>query len=171
MLRSISDIAADIQKDWGSKVHFSARPYLDAMLSLDSITDSYGADSATSIVLYFLSNARKYKGSKAKELKAELKALLKESEDFDPRADPMTEMRVLSGILPNKLHWSLPNSFGKNAATFAFGDEVEVTEGRLQGVRGTVEEVRDGMVEVRFNDFRKISGVLPVAPSRLKKLS
>lgn len=74
--RPIYEIARDIRRDW-AKVNYAAKPYLDAMSSLQAITDSYGFDNARSIVLYFLSNASSYRGDKAKELKAELKALTK----------------------------------------------------------------------------------------------
>ena len=73
--RSLNAIARDIRKDWGSKVNYAARPYLEAMLSLDSIQDSYYSDSGRSIVLYFLTNAGTYRGENAKAFKAELKAL------------------------------------------------------------------------------------------------
>lgn len=76
MPRAICDIAYDIRKEW-KKPYFGAVPYLDAMCGLDSINDSYGADSARSIVLYFLGNAATFRGPRAKELKAELKALMK----------------------------------------------------------------------------------------------
>jgi hypothetical protein len=72
--RSISEIAADIEREW-KNVNFGARPYLDAMKQLDSIGDMYYADDAKGIILYFLSNARSFTGERAKELKAELKAL------------------------------------------------------------------------------------------------
>lgn len=72
--RSIRSIALDIRKAW-PKVNFAAKPYLDAMLDLDTINDKYGLDSARSIILYFLSNASSFRGEKAKALKAELKAL------------------------------------------------------------------------------------------------
>lgn len=72
--RSIRSIALDIRKDW-AKVNYAAKPYLDAMLELDSINDKYGFDNAKSIILYFLSNASSFRGEKAKALKAELKAL------------------------------------------------------------------------------------------------
>ena len=84
--RSLSEIAKDIRKDWGvkdanglwhSKMYFGAVPYFKAMETLNSINDSYGMDSAKSIVLYFLSNASSWKGDKAREIKAELKALCK----------------------------------------------------------------------------------------------
>lgn len=73
--RPICQIAAEIRADWGAKVYFGAKPYLAAMLSLRNATDSYGMDSAKSIVLYFLANAGTYRGVKAKELKAELKKI------------------------------------------------------------------------------------------------
>jgi len=75
--RPISAIARDIQRDWGTKINYGAKPYLQAMLDLDQITDNYMADSGKSVVLYFLANAANYRGPKARELKAELKALLK----------------------------------------------------------------------------------------------
>jgi hypothetical protein len=74
--RPICFIANDISKDWGKKVNFAARPYLDAMLSVSSPQDSYGMDSAESVVLYFLANASSYRGDKAREYKAELRAIL-----------------------------------------------------------------------------------------------
>lgn len=76
--RPICEIAQEIRKDWKA-VNYGAKPYLDAMATLDSINDKFGMDSAKSIVLYFLSNAGTYRTPKAKELKLELKALLKNS--------------------------------------------------------------------------------------------
>lgn len=75
-VRSLSVIASDIRKNW-PKVNFAAKPYLDAMASLDSISDSYYADSANTIVRYFLSNASSWRGEDAKRVKAELKAMLR----------------------------------------------------------------------------------------------
>ena len=72
--RSIRSIALDIRKEW-TKVNYAAKPYLDAMMELDSINDKYGFDNAKSIILYFLSNASSFRGERAKALKAELKAL------------------------------------------------------------------------------------------------
>jgi hypothetical protein len=74
--RSISQIAAEISRDW-KKVYFGAVPYLQAMYSLDSINDKYGMDSGRSIVAYFLSNASTWRGPKAKEIKKELNKMLK----------------------------------------------------------------------------------------------
>lgn len=73
---SIAQIARSIQADWSSRgkgVNFSAVPYLEAMHSLGTVTDDYGADSGKSIVLYFLSNAGSYRGLLAKMFKAELR--------------------------------------------------------------------------------------------------
>jgi hypothetical protein len=72
--RPINVIARDIKREW-AKVNYAAKPYLDAMLDLNSINDSYYHDNARSIVLYFLANASSFRGEKAKALKLELKAL------------------------------------------------------------------------------------------------
>ena len=73
ILRPLSSIAYDIQKEWGEKVKYSAKPYLSAMKGLNSISDHYGYDSARSIVLYFLGNASTFRSEEAKALKQELK--------------------------------------------------------------------------------------------------
>lgn len=72
--RPISVIAADIRANW-PKVNYAAKPYLDAMDSIDSIHDMYYADNAKSVVLYFLANATTWRGDDAKRIKAELKKL------------------------------------------------------------------------------------------------
>ena len=75
MNRPLYEIAREIRKDW-KKVYFGAVPYLDALGSLNSISDKYMFDDARSIVVYFLGNAQTYRGETAKRLKAELKAML-----------------------------------------------------------------------------------------------
>lgn len=74
--RSLSQIASEIRKDW-KPVNYAAKPYLDAMQTLDTMTDNYGMDSARSIVAYFLSNASTWRGEVAKAIKKELNAMLK----------------------------------------------------------------------------------------------
>jgi hypothetical protein len=69
-------IANEIRREW-KNVNYAAQPYLSAMLLLSSVNDSYGYDSASSVIRYFLSNASSFRGDKAKELKNELKLLLK----------------------------------------------------------------------------------------------
>ena len=68
----LSQIARIINKDW-LKINYAARPYLNAMYSLTSVTDDYGMDSGISIVLYFISNASSWRGEVTKSVKAELK--------------------------------------------------------------------------------------------------
>ena len=74
--RPLSEIALEIRRDW-KNVYFGAIPYLDAMSQLTSIDDDYYADSAVSVVLYFLANANTWRGETARRVKAELKALTK----------------------------------------------------------------------------------------------
>ena len=73
--RPLSEIARDIRRDW-KNIYFGAVPYLSAMQSLSSINDSYGMDSADSIVRYFLSNASTWRGETAKRIKTELKKMV-----------------------------------------------------------------------------------------------
>lgn len=73
--RPLYEIASDIRADW-KNVYFGAMPYLAAMRDLDKVTDNFMYDSGDSIVRYFLANARTWKGEKAREVKAELKAML-----------------------------------------------------------------------------------------------
>jgi hypothetical protein len=72
--RPLYEIAREIRTDW-AKPYFGAVPYLEAMASLRGIDDSFGYDSADSIVRYFLSNASTWRGPKAREIKAELKKM------------------------------------------------------------------------------------------------
>jgi len=74
--RPLYEIAREIRRDW-KKVYFGAVPYLDAMQTLNSITDNYYQDSGKSIVLYFLCNAGTWRGDTARRVKAELKAMSK----------------------------------------------------------------------------------------------
>lgn len=74
--RPLNVIAQEIYKTW-PKINYGAKPYLEAMATLDKITDSYFADSAQSIVLYFLCNATTWRGEDAKRIKAELKQIAK----------------------------------------------------------------------------------------------
>lgn len=73
--RPIYEIAREIKADW-AKVNYAAAPYLDAMQFLTSIDDEYYADSATSVIRYFLSNAASWRGPVAQRIKAELRGML-----------------------------------------------------------------------------------------------
>lgn len=73
--RPIYEIASDIRAEW-KNVYFGAAPFLRAMLELDRVDDAYYADSADSIIRYFLANASTFRGQRAREIKAELKAMV-----------------------------------------------------------------------------------------------
>ena len=75
-MRTLSQIAREIRTDWKNP-YFGAVPYIEAMSTLQTLDDQYYYDDATSVVLYFLSNASTWKGEVAKRVKAELKAMLK----------------------------------------------------------------------------------------------
>lgn len=74
--RPIHEIAREISNDW-TNVYFGAVPYLQAMRTLRSPDDAYGADDARTIILYFLSNATTWKGETARRVKKELKEMIK----------------------------------------------------------------------------------------------
>jgi hypothetical protein len=74
-MRPLNEIAKEIDKDW-KNIYFGARPYLNAMYSLNAINDHYGVDSGRSIVNYFLANAGQWRGETARRVKAELKQML-----------------------------------------------------------------------------------------------
>jgi hypothetical protein len=50
-----------------------AKPYVEAMGSLSTITDNYYMDSGHSVVSYALANLSGWKGEVARQVKAELK--------------------------------------------------------------------------------------------------
>lgn len=76
MFRPLYEIAKEIRRDW-QPVNFAAKPYLEAMASLDKVSDKYLFDDGKTIVLYFLSNASTWRGETAKRIKAELKSMVK----------------------------------------------------------------------------------------------
>jgi len=61
MNRSLDTIARDIKRDW-IKPYFGAVPYLNAMHSLQSISDKYHYDNAESVVRYFLIQCHNMEG-------------------------------------------------------------------------------------------------------------
>lgn len=75
-VRPLRVIAAEISRDW-TRPYFGAVPYIDAMRSLESMSDDYGMDPASDIVARFLCNATTWRGERARAIKAELNALLR----------------------------------------------------------------------------------------------
>ena len=74
--RPLHEIAKEIRSDWGSKIYFGAKPYLGAMLTLNSVDDKYMCDDAKTIIRYFLANASSWRGEVARRIKKELNSLL-----------------------------------------------------------------------------------------------
>jgi hypothetical protein len=73
---TVSQLAGLIVADYkgrGKALPYSAVPYVDAMRSLQSVSDNYGYDDGRSIVAYALSNLTVWRGETAKAVKAELK--------------------------------------------------------------------------------------------------
>lgn len=78
--RTLATIAREIASDPAyNACRWCAEPYRSAMATLDTLADSYGADDARSIVLYLLANLGQWRGDTARAIKAELRAMLKES--------------------------------------------------------------------------------------------
>jgi len=73
--RTLREIAREIHSDW-MKPHFAAVPYLKAMATMNTLDERYGAESGRSIVVYFLGNAKTWRGETARRVKAELKEML-----------------------------------------------------------------------------------------------
>lgn len=75
--RPIFLIAHEIRKDWGAKINYAAKPYLEAMECLVDMSSMYGADNARSCIAYFLCNATTWRGEVARRVKKELNDLIK----------------------------------------------------------------------------------------------
>ena len=87
----ISEIARMIERDW-KNVYFGARPYLDALYSLNKITDTYGSDSGESVVNYFLCNAKSWRGETARQVKKKLNQLVKNAQTPNAQIRKMNEL-------------------------------------------------------------------------------
>lgn len=75
-MRQVFEVAREVRADWAN-VNYAAKPYLNAMLQMGDIKEPFFNDPGHMVVRYFLGNAQGWRGAKAKELKAELKAMLK----------------------------------------------------------------------------------------------
>jgi len=138
--RPLSAIARDIYKNW-NPVNYAAKPYLQAMSGMNSINDKYGYDDGRSVVLYFLSNASSWRGDKAKEIKNELKALVKSTgykikeNKFGGYADTavLNEVRSIGAIKIKKLKSIVKDVVDKTNDTFGidFGNVVYKVEARI----------------------------------------
>lgn len=79
MTRSLHEIATEVDRDlYDTRATLPhAEPYLNAMLNMSSIDDTYFGDDGRDIVLRFLGNAGSWRGETARRIKAELKGMLK----------------------------------------------------------------------------------------------
>jgi len=75
---TIYQIAATIKSNW-FRPYFGAKPYIEAMRSMDEITDPYFLDPGSEIVARFLGNASTWRGETARAVKKELNRRLKEN--------------------------------------------------------------------------------------------
>ena len=80
MARPINELAVIIEQEARTerqqgkgKWFVYAKPYVEAMGSLSTITDNYFMDSGYSVVSYALANLSGWKGEVARQVKAELK--------------------------------------------------------------------------------------------------
>lgn len=71
----VSDLAMRCQRDWKNP-YFGVVPYLRDMHRMVTVDDPIANDSGRSVINYFLSNARLWRGPVAKEVKAELRRRL-----------------------------------------------------------------------------------------------
>ena len=76
--RTFAEIAREIKQTW-KNVYFGAKPYLQAMATIDSSDKNapYMLETAEDIVIYFLANAQTWRGEDARRIKAELKSMIK----------------------------------------------------------------------------------------------
>ena len=76
--RTFAEIAREIKQTW-KNVYFGAKPYLQAMATINSSDKNapYMLETAEDIVIYFLANATYWRGEDAKRIKAELKSMVK----------------------------------------------------------------------------------------------
>lgn len=73
--RNLNAIAKEIASDW-KKISIDAEPYLEAMLTLKSVEDSYYFESGRGVVCGFLANCSGWRGEVAKRVKRELKDIV-----------------------------------------------------------------------------------------------
>ena len=73
-LPALNELAPRIEAEGRGKSWYAyAKPYVEALYSLNTIKDNYYADSGSSIVSYALANLGQWRGDEAREVKALLK--------------------------------------------------------------------------------------------------
>lgn len=74
--RALNAIAAEIQRDWGTRMNGAAAPYVEGLSELRTPRDRWGVESGADAVQGFLNNAQTWRGPVARRIKAELKEML-----------------------------------------------------------------------------------------------
>jgi hypothetical protein len=72
--RPLSKIAREIAADW-KEPYYGARPYIEAMMHINLITDRYLHESGQGVVGGFLANCASWRGEKARAVKTELRKM------------------------------------------------------------------------------------------------
>ena len=142
--RPLFDIAHEIRADW-QPVNFAAEPYLVAMSTMLNVEDDYGYDSGPSVVLYFLSNARSWRGDTARRVKAELNRIVIITRDLI-RLERRRAIDLSSeGVIGDK-----PSRVVETVAGIA-GAGFGRSQARRLGVGGTVQI--PGIMAQRFREL------------------
>lgn len=77
--RPLREIADDILNTW-ARPSYAARPYIEAMRTMDRITDLYFTETGEEQVRRFLVNSPYWRGEHARRIKFELRSLLPENQ-------------------------------------------------------------------------------------------
>lgn len=101
----LRSLAIFVRQAWVNP-YFGARPYIEALCWLDG-NGMYGCDDWRMLTLYFLSNARTWKGEEARLVKEEMKRRVKVGamDGGEPVIKKRCEVRHPCGCLPGQLHF------------------------------------------------------------------
>ena len=76
--RPLNAIAAEIQRDWRTRLNGSAIPYIEGLSELRHARDRWYLETGADAIQGFLNNAQTWRGEVARRVKLELKAILKD---------------------------------------------------------------------------------------------
>jgi len=78
--RPLKEIAAEIRADWKPRINGAAEPYVAAMSEISCCREQYGLETGFDMVRGFLMNAQTWRGEVAREIKTELRVMLKDAQ-------------------------------------------------------------------------------------------
>lgn len=76
--RPLNAIAAEIKRDWRTRLNGAAIPYIEGLSELRNARDRWCMETGVDAIQGFLNNAQTWRGEVARRIKLELKAILKE---------------------------------------------------------------------------------------------